>query len=234
MKKFIILFSFYFFGFSLYSQSVTSLNRAGLRSLNEGKIEESINYFHQSLKLSPFNAFAHYNLACTLSVRLKENYCDYQSDISKIYNHISQATKKKSSYKLKMLNDPDFEALQKEYKFYELASLSLKNLHHQKLILHRVHWFGPTQGIFGPKDGWIFDEKDGFQYWVMELDSNEKINKKIYKGKYHISNTGIQLQFQRRVPGFKSLKYRAKIFPGSLQIQGIRTIYTDDNQACSA
>ncbi len=232
-----ILFLFCIFlliSISLQAEKIDELNAKGLYHLNKGNYEKSLEAFQKVLQLDPNNSFAHYNLACSLSILLEKNYCENIDKIPEIYKHIQKAVKLKPSYKKKMLKDPDFTPLQKELKFYQIAGLNLANTQNLSLVLTKVHWFGPANGIYGPKDGIIFYSDGSFRYWKNELNEEGDIKKIYYKGNYNIKKSNIYLEFIEILPNFKKKKFKGSLQKGKLRILGFPNAFSDDGSLCSA
>ncbi len=231
MKKIILIYLF--FTFSLIAQSLNTLKRKGLASLNQNNFEQAIFYFHKVLEKQPLDSFANYNLACTYGALLSENYCAHQSEVTKLYKHLKLAIQNNPSYKTKMLNDPDFSVIQKEIQFYKLAGLNPNKEKDLELILKKVSWYAPSEGVFGPQSGLLFMDKNQFQYWRLEFQNSDEPTKKFYTGIYQIKRKKISLSFQKLPKGLKQKTYTAEYKQDKLIIDGLGKEYTDDSDPCS-
>lgn len=231
MKKFILISLI--FHFSLFSQSLSSLKKRGLKSLNQNNFEQAIFYFNQALEKAPSDAFANYNLACTYGVLLSKDYCSHQSELPKLYKHLEKALQHDPRYKTKMLNDPDFVAIQKEVRFYKLAGFNPDKQEDLQVILKKVSWYAQSEGVFGPRSGLLFMDKNQFQYWRLEFYNSDEPTKKFYTGTYKLEGKKIILNLQKLPKGLKKKTYTAQYKEDKLIVDGLGKEYTDDPDPCS-
>ncbi|MCX7999067.1 MAG: hypothetical protein N3A69_08980 [Leptospiraceae bacterium] len=209
------------------------MRKKGLTSLNQNDFAKAIFYFQKVLEQSPLDAFANYNLACTYGVLLSKDYCAHQKELPKLYTHLERAVSLNPHYKLKMLSDKDFSAVQKEVRFYKIAGFNLNKEDDLKIVLKKVAWYAKSEGVFGPQSGLIFKDKNQFQYWRLEFQNSEEPTKKFYNGTYLIEGKKILLTFQSLPKNLKRKSFTAIFKEDKLILDGLGKEYTDDPEPCS-
>lgn len=231
MQKFISIFAV--FVFTIQAESLNSLRKKGLLSLNENNFEKAIFYFHKVLEKAPQDSFANYNLACTYGVLLSKDYCAHQEELPKLYEHLEKAVSANPIYKSKMLTDKDFSIVQKEVRFYKIAGLNPNKEEDLQTILRKVAWYAKSEGVFGPQSGLLFTQKNQFQYWRLEFQNSEEPIKKFYNGTYRIEGKKILLTFQSLPKNLKRKIFTAIFREDKLILNGLGKEYTDDPEPCS-
>jgi hypothetical protein len=228
IKCFII---FLLFAGQVFSQTNQNYNKKGIDALLNKDYSKAIEYFTETLKKSPLDAFANYNLACTHAILYRQ--CEEIVSEDQIYSLLLKAMGSKPSYKNKLLVDEDLEILRGRYKFNEIAGLSKKS------ILTKIIWYGPSPGVYGPIDQFKFNEDGSFIYTKLAFDDNGMIKREEYNGIYYWeSDSHIQIQFGQKSPMAKPVQARksvqGKYSEGRLEIQDFDHLFSDSNDRCSA
>lgn len=232
MKKFIFLSIFCLLPLS--SESLKYLRRNGLESLNQNNLEGSIFFFTKALEKKPNDPFSNYNLACVYGILLSRDYCTHQEELPKLYKHLEKAILENPKYKKKMLKDPDLQVVQKELRFYKLAGKNPNVESELQFILQKVNWYSAKGGgVFGPKSGLIFLNKNQFQYWRLEFHNSGEPNKKFYSGIYTLKGNKITLNFLELPKGSKRKNYSAYFKEDKLILDGLEKEFIDDSNPCS-
>ncbi|BDA77796.1 hypothetical protein LPTSP3_g07260 [Leptospira kobayashii] len=225
-----IIVSFTLISFALSAQTNTNSNKKGIDALYKKDYPKAIEYFSETLKHSPTDAFANYNLACTYSILLSQ--CEDVKDENEIYKLLQKAIKSKPAYKNKLLNDQDLEILRGRYKFNEIAGITKRN------ILTKVTWYGPSPGAYGPLDQFSFFE-DGTFVYTKKLFDEGALAQESYSGSYSWeTDSKFQIQFKEKSPlsgeAQKQKFQRVKYSEGILEIQGFEHSFSDSSDRCSA
>ncbi|MCB1176598.1 MAG: hypothetical protein KDK36_03360 [Leptospiraceae bacterium] len=220
---------------SLLAESPLELNKKSLIQIRKGDFEKAEKYLRQAIEVDSEYARSYYNLACTLALKLKENYCEFQDTIPEIYKLISLSIKKNSPYKKRMLTDPDFEKLSSDFKFYETAGFSLKRRSDLKVILSKVKWYGPAPGVFGPGDGLDFQSSGKVVYWYLDPGrlAYGEVKKNFIFGKYYWRGNRIIIRFYKKIPGGRR-DYYGQLKKNKLILPGMGHDFSDDSSLCSS
>lgn len=214
-----------------FSQSVPNSNKKGIEAYNKKDYPKAIEYFSDTLKSSPNDAYANYNLACVYAILLSQ--CEDIPGDDLIFKLLKKAIKNKPSYKSKLLNDEDFNSIKEGYRFQELAGKSKRN------ILTSITWYGPSPGAYGPIDQFQFKEDGTFLYSKINLEGSGPMQRDEYQGVYTWDNDHqFQIQFLQLSPFTgqtgKYKSHRVKYSEGLLEIQGFEHSFSDSKDSCSA
>jgi tetratricopeptide (TPR) repeat protein len=215
--------------FTLLAQSNSTSNELGIAALNKKDYGNAKKYFLQTLKKSPNDAFANYNLACVYALLL--NQCELDATEEQIIQLLEKAIRSKPQYKDKMLKDKDLAIIKGKYSFNALAGFSKKE------ILTKVIWYGPSPGAYGPLDQIIFYENGTFTYSIKKFSDSGEILQEEISGKYNWEkeeNLFIQFNKSASIQNLKSKKLNVKISNGVLEIEGFDHSFLDEPDRCSA
>ncbi len=214
-------------GFMIFSQSNSDLNQKGISALKKKDFTNAEKYFKQTLEVSPNDAFANYNLACTYSLQIAQ--CDQLEKEDEVLQLLEKAIQSKPSYKLQMLRDKDLDIMKGKYRFYELVGLV------KKKIFSKLVWYGPGMGMYGPMDQISFQENGKFIYSKL-ADRDGEIGKEVFTGKYEWQSESILLlQFEKKAPISNSKKkLKVKYEKGVLEIEGFEHSFTNSPSRCDA
>ncbi|TGN10583.1 tetratricopeptide repeat protein [Leptospira ilyithenensis] len=229
MTRIIILFTL--ISFALPAQTSTNSNKKGIEALYKKDYPKAIEYFQETLKSSPTDAFANYNLACTYSILLSQCEDAYGED--EIYKLLQKAIKSKPAYKSKLLSDQDLEILRGRYRFNEVAGIA------KKVILTKVIWYGPSPGAYGPMDQFTFSEDGTFVYTRKTFEDGGALAQESYNGYYSWeTDSQFQIRFKEKSPlseaGQRQKSRRVKYSEGTLEIQDFEHTFSDSSDRCSA
>lgn len=227
MKQILTLYLSIILTGSLFGQAAAGWNKKGIDALKKKDYDKAISSFENTLKASPKDAYANYNIACAYALKIKEDNCLILEYEEKILNHLKKATAGDKSYQAKMQKDKDFDTVKSKVQFHKIAGLSPKD------ILTKVIWYGPSPGAFGPMDQFVFKADGSFIYSkkLLEDDANPgKLTDSI--GTYEWKENNLILQFKNSKEFPKKLKVKYK--NNELEVEGIDHKFTDNDDPCSA
>lgn len=207
--------------FFIYGESMLELNKKGISALQKKDYKKAEEYFKKCLSISPDDAKANFNLACTYS--LMELECEnVEADT---FAYLEKAVVADKFFKTKMLKDPDLKVLRNNVKFYKIAGLT------NKQILTKITWYGPKPGV-AHLDTLVFKENGTFKY---ELFDNVNGNGYVeYSGTYVWVGEDIQIQFNGEIPFSKKRKLKVQLKENSISIESLDHKLTDFEDRCSA
>lgn len=222
MKKIIILLVTPLF--LIYGETLSELNKKGISALQKKDYKKAEEYFKKSLSLSPEDAKANYNLACTYS--LMQSECEtVEADTFALLEKAVAADK---NYKAKMQRDPDLITIRNNVKFYKIAGLT------NKQILTKITWYGPKPGVANI-DKLVFLENGTFKYYIFNASGEANPGYLEYNGTYIWMADDIQIQFTGKIPfdhGKRKLKVKMK--NNTIKIENLDHDLTDYEDRCSA
>lgn len=222
MKKMIIVFIIPIF--LIYGETLSELNKKGISALQKKDYKKAEEYFKKSLSLSPQDAKANYNLACTYS--LMESECEtVEADTFAL---LEKAVAGDKYYKTKMQRDPDLKLLRNNVRFYQIMGLT------NKQILTKITWYGPKPGVANI-DKLVFSENGTFKYSIFNAGGETSPGYIEYNGNYIWIGEDIQIQFIGEVPfEYGKRKLKVKMKGNKIRIEGLDHDLTDFEDRCSA
>ncbi len=234
MKIFSVLFLF-LLHVTLAAETPESLTKKALKKMNQMEWEEAETILQRAIDLDPKYPKSHYNKACLLAIRLKENFCEHKDRIPEIYELLRTSIQLEKSYKEKILQDSDLEILQSYYHFYETLEFNPKKTKDLSFILTKVKWYTPSQGIFGPESGLDFQVSGKVAYWYLDPERLPygEVKRKYVFGKYFLRGNRIVLRFEKKLPGGRR-DYYGELNKNKLFFPGFEKEFSDDSDPCSA
>ncbi|HMW04317.1 MAG TPA: hypothetical protein PK079_22340 [Leptospiraceae bacterium] len=218
------LFIFLILPFFLSAESIAELNKKGILALQKKDYKKAEEIFKKSLSISPNDAKANYNLACTYA--LMEEQCE-PSENGNPLTLLEKAVLGDVYYKTKMLKDSDLKSLRNNIKFYKLAGLT------KKQILTKIIWYGPKPGVANI-DKMVFTDSGKFYYSVFNSSGEGNPGYTEYNGRYVWIKEDIQIQFDESPFDSKKKIFNVKLKENSIQIEGFDHELSDFEDRCSA
>lgn len=208
----------------IYGETLAELNKKGISALQKKDYKKAEEYFKKSISLSPQDAKANYNLACTYS--LMQSVCEtVEADTFAL---LEKAVVGDKFYKTKMQRDPDLEPVRNNVKFYKIAGLTSKQ------ILTKITWYGPKPGVANI-DKLIFSEDGTFKYYLFNASGEANTVYSQYNGNYIWMGEYIQIQFIGEIPfDHGKRKLKVEMFGNTIKIEGLDHELTDFEDRCSA
>jgi hypothetical protein len=195
---------------NLISQSAVELNKQGMKHYSNKNYIKAISKFRSAIKANSKYPWAHFNLACTLSLILPDFKTSYESEYLKVYpnadeniayirmlelealSSLEKATMLNSEIKMKAYFDTDLSYLKNFFRFYKALGYSTNHYPDLVLILNNVRsWGVEGSGIIDPIISLVFNENLTFEMIYYEIDKNTT-----YKGRYNIIKQKNRLQIQ--------------------------------------
>jgi|JI9StandDraft_1071089.scaffolds.fasta_scaffold00573_20 tetratricopeptide (TPR) repeat protein len=210
--------------FLIYGETIAELNKKGISALHKKDYKKAEEYFKKSISLSPLDAKANYNLACTYA--LMESECETAE--ADTLGLLEKAVAGDKYYKAKMLRDPDLKVLRNNVRFYQIAGLT------NKQILTKITWYGPKPGVANI-DKLVFLENGTFKYSIFNASGEANPGYLEYNGNYIWTGEDIQIQLIGDSPfdhGKRKLKVKMK--DNTIKIEGLDHDLTDFEDRCSA
>ena len=116
------------------------LNALGFDHYSAGKYQEALELFDASRLKDPGYAYSSYNYACTAGILIRM-YPDQRSRLAPAaYEALAASVRLRSSYRDKMLTDPDLAALRDEYRFYRIAGFDPAASQDAVYLLQNLRW----------------------------------------------------------------------------------------------
>lgn len=231
----LVLFAL-FLVFSAHAQSARDLNTTGFRLYNEGRYEEALDYFGQSIEADPTYALAHYNYACTLGVLRDtgpESVCRYDAYKWRILDYLEESVRLDPGRLERMQEDPDLACVHDTFRYQRLLGLDPKDPEDALLILQRVSWYALNAGAYGPAGGIDFKENGLLDYWELDVTGYEPVRMTL-SGFYSVTDDGMEMTLG-------SSATVGKTFPMELSDDGVLSVpglslepFIDDPRDCEA
>jgi tetratricopeptide (TPR) repeat protein len=210
--------------FLIYGETLSELNKKGISALQKKDYKKAEEYFKKSLSLSPLDAKANYNLACSYS--LMQSVCEIVE--ADTFALLEKAVAADKNYKAKMQRDPDLTTIRNNVKFYKIAGLA------NKQILTKITWYGPKPGVANI-DKLVFSENGTFKYSIFNAAGETSPGYIEYNGNYIWTGEDIQLQFTGKIPfDHGKRKLKVKMEGNTIKIEGLEYDLTDFEDRCSA
>lgn len=170
--------------------SLRELNARGISAFRQKKLEEAAKSFDAAVRAAPVDppltlkteversrqlAFAHYNLACALSLlRQAGRLCTVENYRSNIIHHLHQAVRLEPSRLERALKDPDLRAVRDTLGFQSLLGLSPRELKDLSKLLTKVRWFAPGKGAAGSLEEYRFFARGTVEALKQRFDDEGK------------------------------------------------------------
>jgi hypothetical protein len=185
-------------------QRAMTLNTQGFRLYRQGKLPDALSLFQQAIQADPTHAMAHYNYAATLGVlRKKKQICPYDAYKTTIVQHLSQAVALDPQRRERMKQDADFSDVRDTLGYQKLLGLDPKKPGDLPLLIERVSWYGPGQGVFGSTVSLDFKPRGVAELWYRDIPQSEsqQMREARISGSWKMNGTEVQLRLNQPYRG---------------------------------
>ncbi len=116
------------------------LNEKGFELYSQQKYGEALSLFEQAQEADPSYVYAQYNYACTAAILIRLQPERRNELAASAYAALEKSVHLRSSYRDKMLADPDLSVLQDDYRFYHIAGFDPSGLQDARYLLQNLRW----------------------------------------------------------------------------------------------
>ncbi len=213
---------------SVWAQDAKTLNGKGMDLYKAGKFTEAVPLFEQAVEADKDYVYGHYNLACTLAILLREDFCGHLENIGRIFMELYATLQLKPSHREKMLEDEDLSLIRRMFEFWQLVGYSVYEPEELVVILSSVSWAVSSAGAYGPPQRIDFGAGNTVAYQALVWEDGE-VSRKSHSGVWELDVSGevpvIRISFSE--PVNEQQEYRVTLSPeGLLYLDGLGMFFS--------
>ncbi len=120
--------------------AAVELNERGFTLYSEQQFADALPLFEAAVEADSSYVYGWYNYACTAAILIQRDPERREELAPKAFNALERSVRLRSSYRDKMLSDPDLTALQDEYRFYRIAGFDPSGMQDARYLLQNLRW----------------------------------------------------------------------------------------------
>ena len=201
----------------------------GQTLFKQKKYTQALLKYRQALDANPQHAWAHYQLASTLSVlRGTGKTCDHQALKRTIVQHLFKACQLNPKLNRRVRKDKTLKTIHDTIGWQRLMGRTINEPKHIDRILQAVSWYGPAQKGTTPTSGISFKAKGKMVLWTRSADGQAKTQ---LAGHYRVQRTRVIVTLKKAIDGTSEFEGQLKL-TGELWLPGLPGPFNDDPKEC--